>query len=140
MKYVLDASIALKWVLPEADTPQAVRLRNAYRQKLHELLAPDIFPAEVAHSLTRAERGAASLNPPMRHGACCWFSAPRPPCTRTCHSCAVPLTSPRPCASVSTTAYTSPSPSAKDANSSPPTQNWSPPWASPTRSSSRFPR
>jgi predicted nucleic acid-binding protein len=47
MKYVLDASVALKWVLPEADTP---------RQKLHELHAPDIFPAEVAHSLTRAER------------------------------------------------------------------------------------
>lgn len=56
MKYVLDASVVLKWVLPEADTPRAVRLRNAYRQKLNELLAPDIFAAEVAHSLTRAER------------------------------------------------------------------------------------
>src|SRR2546422_379666 len=56
MKYVLDASVALKWVLPEADTPRAVRLRNAYGQKLHELLAPDIFPAEVAHALPRAER------------------------------------------------------------------------------------
>ena len=56
MRYVLDASVALKWVLPEPDTPRAVRLRNAYRQKLHELLAPDIFPAEVAHALTRAER------------------------------------------------------------------------------------
>ncbi len=56
MRYVLDASVALKWVLPEPDTPRAVRLRNAHRQNLHELLAPDIFPAEVAHSLTRAER------------------------------------------------------------------------------------
>ena len=28
MKYVLDSSVALKWVLPEADTPKAVRLRN----------------------------------------------------------------------------------------------------------------
>ncbi len=56
MRYVLDASVALKWVLPEPDTPRAVRLRNAYRQKLDELLAPDIFPAEVGHALTRAER------------------------------------------------------------------------------------
>ena len=40
-----------------------MRLRNAYRQKLHELLAPDIFPAEVAHSLTRAERRGI-LTPP----------------------------------------------------------------------------
>ena len=63
MRYVLDASVALKWVLPEPDTPRAVRLRNAYRQKLHELLAPDIFPAEVAHSLTRAERRGI-LTPP----------------------------------------------------------------------------
>jgi predicted nucleic acid-binding protein len=30
MNYVLDASVALKWVLPEKDTPKAVRLRNAY--------------------------------------------------------------------------------------------------------------
>lgn len=63
MRYVLDASVALKWVLPESDTPRAVRLRNAYRQKLHELLAPDIFPAEIAHSLTRAERRGI-LTPP----------------------------------------------------------------------------
>lgn len=40
-----------------------MRLRNAYRQKLHELLAPDIFPAEIAHSLTRAERRGI-LTPP----------------------------------------------------------------------------
>lgn len=63
MKYVLDASVALNWVLPEPDTPRAVRLRNAYRQKLHELLAPDIFPAEVAHALTRAERRGILTRP-----------------------------------------------------------------------------
>src|SRR4029077_10103178 len=56
MRYVLDASVALKWVLPEKDTPKAVRLRNAYRQRQHELLAPDIFSAEVAHALAKAER------------------------------------------------------------------------------------
>lgn len=56
MKYVLDASVALKWVLIETDTPKARTLREEYRQQLHEFLAPDTFTAEVAHALTRAER------------------------------------------------------------------------------------
>src|SRR5437879_2849616 len=56
MKCVFDASVALKCVLPEKDSPKAVRLRNDYRKNIHELIAPDIFPAEVAHALTRAER------------------------------------------------------------------------------------
>ena len=56
MKYVLDASVAVKCVLPEKDSPKAVRLLNAYRKTIHELIAPDIFPVEVAHALTRAER------------------------------------------------------------------------------------
>jgi predicted nucleic acid-binding protein len=32
MKYVLDASVAVKCVLPEKDSPRAVRLINAYRK------------------------------------------------------------------------------------------------------------
>lgn len=56
MRLVLDSSVAVKWVLPEKDTPRAVRLRNEFRQGLHELLAPDVFPVEVSHALTRAER------------------------------------------------------------------------------------
>jgi predicted nucleic acid-binding protein len=56
MKYVFDASVAVKCVLPEKDSPKAVRLLNAYRKQIHELIAPDIFPIEIAHALTRAER------------------------------------------------------------------------------------
>lgn len=56
MKYVLDSSVALKCVLPEPDSPKAVRLRDDYRNGSHELLAPDVFPVEIAHALTRAER------------------------------------------------------------------------------------
>ena len=56
MKYILDASVAVSWVLPEKHSPKAVRLRNEFRKGLHELLAPDIFPGEVANALTRAER------------------------------------------------------------------------------------
>jgi predicted nucleic acid-binding protein len=56
MKYVLDASVAVSWVLPETQSPKAVRLRNQFRNHIHELIAPDIFPGEVANALTRAER------------------------------------------------------------------------------------
>jgi predicted nucleic acid-binding protein len=38
------------------DSPRALRLRDDFRAQLHEFLAPDTFPVEVAHALTRAER------------------------------------------------------------------------------------
>lgn len=53
MKYVLDASIALKWVLPEPDSPQAIALRDAYRRQQHELHAPELFAVEVAYVLSK---------------------------------------------------------------------------------------
>ncbi len=56
MRYVLDSSVALKWVISETDSARAIRLRNEYTSGVHELLAPDIFPAEVANSLVSAER------------------------------------------------------------------------------------
>ncbi|HJT31156.1 MAG TPA: type II toxin-antitoxin system VapC family toxin [Pirellulales bacterium] len=56
MKYILDASVGLKWVLSESDTPVANRLRDEFKQHVHELLAPDTLPVEIAHALTRAER------------------------------------------------------------------------------------
>ena len=56
MKYVLDSNVALKWVLPEADDDKAIRIRDEFRQGFHELLSPDVFPIEVAHSLAGAER------------------------------------------------------------------------------------
>lgn len=56
MRYVLDSSVALKWVLPEADSAKAVRLRDEYKNGVHELLAPDIFIPEIANGLVSAER------------------------------------------------------------------------------------
>ncbi len=56
MKYVLDSSVALKWVLAEADSGRAIRLRDEYRNGIHELLAPDIFASEIANGLASAER------------------------------------------------------------------------------------
>ncbi len=56
MRYVLDSSVALKWVLAEAESGKAIRLRDEYRNGLHEFLAPDIFPSEIANGLVSAER------------------------------------------------------------------------------------
>ncbi|HVA51027.1 MAG TPA: type II toxin-antitoxin system VapC family toxin [Pirellulales bacterium] len=56
MKYVLDSSVALKWVLPEPDSAKAMQLRTDFQNRVHDLVAPNIFYVEVAHALTRAER------------------------------------------------------------------------------------
>ena len=56
MRFVLDASVGLKTLLPEQDSDKALKLRDEYSQGLHELLAPDVFAVEVSHALTRAER------------------------------------------------------------------------------------
>jgi predicted nucleic acid-binding protein len=56
MKYVLDSSVAFKWEIPETDSDKADRLREEFRNAIHELHAPDFFPIELAHALTRAER------------------------------------------------------------------------------------
>jgi predicted nucleic acid-binding protein len=56
MRYVLDSNVALKWGLPEADASMAIRIRDEFRMGIHELLAPDVFTAEIGHALTRSER------------------------------------------------------------------------------------
>jgi predicted nucleic acid-binding protein len=56
MKYVLDSSVAFKWEVPETGSDKANLLRDDFRNAIHELLAPDFFPLELAHALTRAER------------------------------------------------------------------------------------
>lgn len=56
MKYVLDASVAICWVIPRPLSPKAIGLRDDYRRQIHELLAPTVFIDEVAAALTKAER------------------------------------------------------------------------------------
>jgi predicted nucleic acid-binding protein len=41
MKYVLDSSVAAKWVLPESGSAEAMALRDDLRSKIHECIAPD---------------------------------------------------------------------------------------------------
>ena len=64
MKYVLDSSVAIKWVLNEPDSAVAMKVRDGFVNLAHELMAPDVFPIEVAHALSRAERKGI-LSPPQ---------------------------------------------------------------------------
>jgi predicted nucleic acid-binding protein len=56
MKYVLDVSVAICWVIPRPLWPYAVKLRDEYLRQIHELLAPAVFIDEAAGALTKAER------------------------------------------------------------------------------------
>jgi len=56
MTFVLDASVALKWELPEDDSAEALRVRAAFESDGHEFIAPDVFQVEIAHALSRAVR------------------------------------------------------------------------------------
>lgn len=56
MNYVIDSSTAFKWVVAEADTLKAIRLRDEFRNGIHVLVAPDLFPTEIGNVLLMAER------------------------------------------------------------------------------------
>jgi predicted nucleic acid-binding protein len=78
MRYVLDASVAFKWFVPEADSAKADRLRDDFRAGVHDLLSPDIVPQELAHALTRAEReGRIPVGDALRFWADAMATPPR---------------------------------------------------------------
>jgi predicted nucleic acid-binding protein len=56
MRYVVDASVALTAVLPGPFRAKALQLQADYLNRIHEFLARDIFIAETANALTKAER------------------------------------------------------------------------------------
>jgi predicted nucleic acid-binding protein len=56
MKYVIDTSVGFKWAVSEIDSDKAIRLRDDFNNAIHELLAPDLFPTEIANALAVAER------------------------------------------------------------------------------------
>jgi len=56
MKYVIDSSVAFERLVSERDSDKALRFEDEYVAGLHDLIAPDVFPVEIAHSLTRAGR------------------------------------------------------------------------------------
>ena len=56
MKYVIDTSVGFKWAVSEIDSDKSIRLRDDFNNAIHELLAPDLFPTEIANALAAAER------------------------------------------------------------------------------------
>ncbi|MCI0641077.1 MAG: type II toxin-antitoxin system VapC family toxin [Gemmataceae bacterium] len=56
MKYVIDTSVDIKTFVQEQDSSKALRLRNEYHNRVHELTAPDIFPTEMCNVLMILER------------------------------------------------------------------------------------
>lgn len=54
---VLDASVALKALLPEEEHHDlALQLLTEFRSQLRQLIAPDLIAAEMGHVLLKAER------------------------------------------------------------------------------------
>jgi predicted nucleic acid-binding protein len=62
MKYVVDTSVMLKSMIPEVDSPKAIRRRDEYNNVVHVLIAPDLFPGELCNVLMMAER-RGRINP-----------------------------------------------------------------------------
>lgn len=48
---VVDASVVVKWYIPEQDHEQARTLRDDYLDGAHDLLAPTLLPFEVINAL-----------------------------------------------------------------------------------------
>lgn len=46
----------MRWQLPHPLSAKAQQLQTDFVNQVHELLAPDIFPGEIANALTKAER------------------------------------------------------------------------------------
>jgi predicted nucleic acid-binding protein len=58
MKFVLDASVAVKWLVPETESGRAREVFSAWNEGLIELAAPDILPSELANTLwKKAQKG-----------------------------------------------------------------------------------
>lgn len=56
MRYVLDAFVAVCWVVPRPLSAKALQLRVDYQRAVRELIAPRHLPHEIASSLTKEER------------------------------------------------------------------------------------
>ena len=56
MTVVIDASLALKWVLQEERTEDAVALRDHWLENMERVIAPPIFRSEVTNALHQRVR------------------------------------------------------------------------------------
>ena len=66
MKWVIDASVAAKWLAPEAESAQAEALLDS------ELIAPDLLFAEVANILWK-KQSRGEMNSDTANAAARWL-------------------------------------------------------------------
>ena len=52
---VVDASVAIKWILPENGQQEALRIQDKYQDEEIDLIAPYLLAAEVANVLWKHE-------------------------------------------------------------------------------------
>ncbi len=73
---VVDASLGVKWVVPEAGSAEARALRDRWRDERVRVLAPDLVLVEVANALwKKVERGLIPPESPvMRRPPEAWLS------------------------------------------------------------------
>jgi len=74
MTLIVDASVAVKWVLPEAGSQAAAALREQDR----DLTAPSLIVAEVGNAIWRAARSGAVQRSEATEGleaALLWFQS-----------------------------------------------------------------
>lgn len=72
MALVVDASVAVKWLLPESGSSAA----TALREEDSELIAPSLIAAEIGSALWRAERAGTIKRSEAIEGIECallWF-------------------------------------------------------------------
>jgi predicted nucleic acid-binding protein len=70
MRYVVDCSVGVKWVLQEVDSDKALRFRDAGHLAGEELIAPDWFVLEAMNVLGKAAaRGVISAGDALQHHA-----------------------------------------------------------------------
>jgi predicted nucleic acid-binding protein len=64
---VVDASVAVKWLIPEDDSPHAWRIQEKYQDEQLDIVAPYLVISEVANVLwKRARRGDLSVEAARR--------------------------------------------------------------------------
>jgi len=54
--YVVDANVAVKWVLPEEDQSRAFQIQEMYQDEEIDLVAPHLLIAEIGNVLWRRVR------------------------------------------------------------------------------------
>jgi predicted nucleic acid-binding protein len=62
-EFVVDASVAVKWILPEEGQAQAMRLQEMYQDEELDLVAPYLLISEVGSVLWKRVRRGELTNP-----------------------------------------------------------------------------